>query len=615
MSELSARSDRSASRDESVELNQQSQQQQAATSPVSLPAVIEQSNGEVSSSSSPGHRYTAAQREVMLTAAERAKKRRDEEEAEFEAARERARKKAEALAAQCESKPKLLPTPKPDEKKQDEDTSTTSNKSFIESSDAAAINALSQQDKPWASPENESKPTSTDTTTPAGTVMTSTDNNQKPAQKEEESAVKASDSKEIKGKEHKRKDPATIPDSDSPAGNNDGEVSSSWAQIRSDKPHQLEDEKDNQRWEEYVKGIQNHKTAEAKTSSDSAAAGWNDYANRLQTSTEIRMNAAIDKYAADRNIDPALLDGMRPKDREPLRLQRPYRDNNMSGNAGGRRGYSNNNNGGNNNYSNRNGDRRQQNHRDDGRRDLAVNGKKLEQSISPVDQHQLSFESWPSLGGSQPTNNKAKQQQQQKTEQKVPLDDEENNLFKKKKKQSKVKNVDEKKASEEITLDHKDDEEKQEENGTIVTITATENMDEVSEKNDHQEKEKREGEQVTDKMDGSIVDLHEHDNHHPEEDVEESVPEMVEASESGSLVSHNITDTVPTPESELFVGRARTYSAVAVFDHWTRAERHDFLQKSKECIFPDAIERLAEMKPATLTFRTVSDDNQQVKKG
>ncbi|KAF7723636.1 hypothetical protein EC973_001778 [Apophysomyces ossiformis] len=47
---------------------------------------------------------SAAQREVMLTAAERAKKRRDEEEAELEASRERARQKAMALAEQCGNK-------------------------------------------------------------------------------------------------------------------------------------------------------------------------------------------------------------------------------------------------------------------------------------------------------------------------------------------------------------------------------------------------------------------------------------------------------------------------------------------------------------------------------
>ena len=47
-------------------------------------------------------KVTAVQREVMLTAAERAKKRRDEEEADFEAARVRARQKADALALLAE---------------------------------------------------------------------------------------------------------------------------------------------------------------------------------------------------------------------------------------------------------------------------------------------------------------------------------------------------------------------------------------------------------------------------------------------------------------------------------------------------------------------------------
>ncbi|KAI7857640.1 hypothetical protein BDC45DRAFT_18532 [Circinella umbellata] len=119
--------------------------------------------------------------------------------------------------------------------------------------------------------------------------------------------------------------------------------------------------------------------------------------------------------------------------------------------------------------------------------------------------------------------------------------------------------------------------------------------------------ETKEERQVQQQFVDEVVDV----SHLPreEEQVEDLLPEMIEASETGSFISQNITDTVSTPESEEpCVGRVRTYSAMAVFDHWTRAERHDYLQKSKECIFPDAIERLAELKPTDLTFRTVSDD-------
>lgn len=64
---------------------------------------------------------TAAQREVMLTAAERAKKRRDEEEAEYEAARIRARQKADALAPiteESKKKTKKEQEVKPEAKKE-----------------------------------------------------------------------------------------------------------------------------------------------------------------------------------------------------------------------------------------------------------------------------------------------------------------------------------------------------------------------------------------------------------------------------------------------------------------------------------------------------------------
>ncbi|KAI9312340.1 hypothetical protein BX666DRAFT_823724 [Dichotomocladium elegans] len=89
MSEQSARSDRS--RDEHTVAHEP-----IASALDSLPEIPPTRPTEL----------TAAQRKVMLSAAERAKKRRDEEEAEREAARERARQKALALAPLADKKPK-----------------------------------------------------------------------------------------------------------------------------------------------------------------------------------------------------------------------------------------------------------------------------------------------------------------------------------------------------------------------------------------------------------------------------------------------------------------------------------------------------------------------------
>ena len=198
MSELSQRSDRSTSRDETSSVGESiqhqfpQQQQPAITSPVTLPAVIEQQGQgqqrEETLSSSPGHRYTAAQREVMLTTAERAKKRRAEEEAELEASRERARKKAEALAALCESKSK------PTNVKSDEDTD--GNKSAAETSEIAPTSSSLEDSKSSTKPEDENKP-SVALGDSAPTSIKSNDVKQKPETKDEPT-VKESEVKEIK---------------------------------------------------------------------------------------------------------------------------------------------------------------------------------------------------------------------------------------------------------------------------------------------------------------------------------------------------------------------------------------------------------------------------------
>lgn len=72
----------------------------------------------------PTEEITVAQKNVMLTAAERAKKRFDEQEAEYKAAAERARQKAAALAAQTQEKKKTAEEDKPTDTKGTSDKQT-----------------------------------------------------------------------------------------------------------------------------------------------------------------------------------------------------------------------------------------------------------------------------------------------------------------------------------------------------------------------------------------------------------------------------------------------------------------------------------------------------------
>ncbi|KAI9498612.1 hypothetical protein BDB00DRAFT_392768 [Zychaea mexicana] len=571
MSELSARSDRSSSRDEIpqsvvAEQSQSPPQQHQQMPPVSLPAVVE------GSPSSRPTELTAAQREVMLSAAERAKKRRDEEEAEFAAIRERARKKAEALAAMCESKSPKSSTDaaKPEEKKP-----------------ALDANAVATTD---TAPKSENKSPVDGNKTTTDKISTTNDaEKQKPEEPLSETG----------GKD----EPAT---SSTPSANKKDVKAS--PQPPTDKPHEKEgSDEDDQRWNDYVGNLKESKPAERASTSDSNASAWNAYATRLQSSSEKRMNAAIDKYAAERNLDPSLFDDMRHTDREPLRLHRQQRGDYQGRDSRDRRGQ--------NNRNDRN-DHRQ--HRDEHisskRRDkTSANGSTGEHSVSPIN-----VELWPALGQqtnddtATTTSSSPAKPTKKKTEQKddtVPVIPEDE-----------VQEKEGGATAAAAALEKEEDTKPSEKNATTKSTTeASADLSPSTGADDgvgnEPVKEQKGGGEVQEPPQQPACDIdtnkqrqQEPQDYHPEE-VLEPLPEMIEASESGSLVSHNITDTVPTPESES-CGRARTYSAAAVFGHWTRAERHDFLQKSKESVFPEAIERLAELKPANLTFRTVSDDRQ-----
>ncbi|KAI8146939.1 hypothetical protein BJV82DRAFT_597103 [Fennellomyces sp. T-0311] len=475
----------------------------------------------------------------MLSAAERAKKRRDEEEAEYQAARERARKKAEALAALTESKPKPV---KSEEKTPTDDSKSNKDQQGSLSNDSDETAKISQNKEP--SPVISIEKPSPEDVEPSAPI------------KPQETKEKVTIPEKV----------ATIRDA-SPSSK-----PSSKSRKDADKKLDYDEDEDNKQWDSFVEGIRESKTVERKVSNDGNASAWNAYATRLQESSESRMNAAIDKYAAERNLDPSLFDDMRQRDREPLRLPR-HRET-------GRR-------------SNNNRDRdRRHNHRDEGRKRNSTGRCDSVQELTPVEQQNVSFESWPTLGEAATAG----------SEEKVPVDGEKD-TFKKKGNQDKT--VD--KSASGQTMDSVD-EAVPDESGKSKKMSDSEHTgrDEASSVD-----EESKGSFIAEHTDSSSVKPDTVDQDGPTQEAPKhsaeddgAFPEMIKASESGSHISR----TVPTPESEPLV-RGSAFSAEAVFEHWTRAKRHAFLQKSKDPIFPEAIERLVELKPANLTFCVVHDES------
>ncbi|KAI8994744.1 hypothetical protein BDB01DRAFT_207887 [Pilobolus umbonatus] len=175
---------------------------------------------------------TVAQREVMLTAAERAKKRRDEEEAEFEAARERARQKAAALAAAlADSSKKSADTKK---------MTHTTKKPVVEASSAPPVTTPIKSADP-AEKDIKTQQTITETTPVTTHLPWSV-----VAAKKESDQKKESDSTPVD-------------------------------KTSSVLPRQLTGDEAN--WEDFVKNLKSQKTVERT----STANDWNSYASRLQT--------------------------------------------------------------------------------------------------------------------------------------------------------------------------------------------------------------------------------------------------------------------------------------------------------------------------------------------
>jgi hypothetical protein len=180
---------------------------------------------------------TAVQREVMMTAAERAKKRRDEEEAEYEAARERARQKAAALAL------------KEEEKTKPEKPATVE----IKKKDKEIKEILKPEAPPCLSPKDDEK---TPTTPPSTTVDVSKPWNLVAAKKDQQ---------------EKPSKPSTPEDepklSESSTTNTSSKASSALTE-------------DEQNWEKHVKEIRRN-SLELKPTKVTAN-DWTQYADRLR---------------------------------------------------------------------------------------------------------------------------------------------------------------------------------------------------------------------------------------------------------------------------------------------------------------------------------------------
>ncbi|KAI7895103.1 uncharacterized protein EV154DRAFT_496965 [Mucor mucedo] len=226
----------------------------------------------------------AVQREVMLSAAERAKKRRDEEEAEREAARARAKHKAELMAEQARLKAEA------DSKK---DKSTTK-EVLVKKEMPVKIEApvIKIEKKPVFTeiekrPKSKSPPLPS-TTAAAATVATEKKKESKPT---------------LPSKTHKPTEPVSLPDTSKPwnlvAANKDAmtdkqstlkkEAVKQSTEPKKDIVVRTVDEngipltKDEQNWEVFVAAVKTNVTPPlAKT--EASCSAWNSYATRLQES-------------------------------------------------------------------------------------------------------------------------------------------------------------------------------------------------------------------------------------------------------------------------------------------------------------------------------------------
>ncbi|ORY94862.1 hypothetical protein BCR43DRAFT_335553 [Syncephalastrum racemosum] len=283
----------------------------------------------------------ASQREVMLTAAERAKARRDAEEAEFEAARERARKKAEALAAlakkdetekvsaddKASPKDKLQSTEKasPEDRTASVEKAASVEKTApedIPSQDKVpSVEEVSPEDKAPSEDKtpSEDKAASEDKSLPGDSVSP-----EKEVQSVDKVLVEEETSSEDKTKpEDKVASDDTVGVSSTAAPVHptatQAEPSPSppiGTPVESHNERQPQDkteDEDDKAWRDYVENV--GKTAPTAADTKPASGGasaWNAYAGRLHQKEEDKWSAAVKKYAEERNMDPEVFEDLRP---------------------------------------------------------------------------------------------------------------------------------------------------------------------------------------------------------------------------------------------------------------------------------------------------------------
>lgn len=250
---------------------------------------------------------TTAQREVMLTAAERAKKRRDEEEAEFEAARERARKKAEALAAAMTEKKS------PDSSFKAEATAekpATQNGTLTEENAKSPVSKdakASEESKTDAAEDVSKERVSKEETTKDQASPSLPSWDKKKASTE---SIKASEptSKEVEKNSKAKLD----------------EESEKFTTIHEEKKKEIrhaedlqdiidesrQENEDERRWAEYVNDVRDNKDSQQQGTGGASA--WAAYASRLQSQEAARWTSQIRRYAAERNKDPEFYEDLRP---------------------------------------------------------------------------------------------------------------------------------------------------------------------------------------------------------------------------------------------------------------------------------------------------------------
>lgn len=232
---------------------------------------------------------TAAQREVMLTAAERAKKRRDEEEAEFEAARIRARQKADALAekARLEAAKKEKEKESVKEEKV-EPTNATKPLEKKSSKDTTVKTVLKKKDS--VSPEPTAAAVPTTPRTSSTIIDTSKPWNLVAANKKVTIEKRPKAEPPVVEKEKEPKEPEKEKEAPKPV-------------VEKKEPPKFDKDgnpltEDEQNWEMYVSRIKSDTTDKSAPKAETNSNAWASFATRLQQSVVDKQIAFEAKHKA-----------------------------------------------------------------------------------------------------------------------------------------------------------------------------------------------------------------------------------------------------------------------------------------------------------------------------